>query len=67
MTRKIAPAPGRKVRRPDQGYSVLPEGGAFVAWSPHWDRALEAGDIIVVADEPVETVPAEKAAKKGEQ
>lgn len=54
VTQLVKPAPGRQVRRPDQGFTVLPEEGALVAWSPYWQRALIEGDVVVI--DPVEEV-----------
>jgi len=48
MTKLVAPAPGRTVRRPEQGYTPLPQEGAPVEWNPYWERALMDGDIVVV-------------------
>jgi len=51
MTAIIKPAPGRKVRQPDQGYSELPQEGAPVTWGPYWERALLEGDVVLVKPE----------------
>lgn len=56
MTKIVKPAPGRKVRRPDQGYKPLPAEGMPVEWSPYYERALIEGDIEIVEPE-VEEAP----------
>ena len=49
MTKTIKPAPGRKVRRPDQGFKELPaDQETLVNWSNHWERLLADGDIVLV-------------------
>ncbi len=48
--RTIKPADGRRVRFPDTG-RVLPPEGETVAWGSYWHRRLVAGDVVVV-DEP---------------
>jgi hypothetical protein len=54
MTQTIKPAPGRTVRRPDQGFSALTAEGALVEWTPYWQRLLLDGDIVIVEAEAVE-------------
>lgn len=50
----VKPTPGRRVRRPDDRYSVLPEEGAPVTWSTYYENALAQGDIEIVPDDPGE-------------
>jgi hypothetical protein len=71
-TKLIKPAPGRRVRHPDDGYRPLYDAGELVNWSSYWERALSVGDIVLLdskepaaaADEPPADT-AGKAPKKG--
>lgn len=44
---QVQPAPRRRVRNPATG-EPLPAKATGVAWSPFWNRRLEAGDIVLV-------------------
>ncbi len=64
--RTIKPADGRRVRFPDTG-RVLPPEGDTVAWGSYWHRRLDAGDVVEV-DAPApdaSAVPAKAAPAKG--
>lgn len=39
------------MRRPDQGFALLPQEGALVNWSSYWERALGEGDIVLIDQE----------------
>ena len=66
MTQLIKPAPGRKVRRPDQAFGVLPEDQeTLVNWSPYWHRLAADGDIVVIDQPEAETAPAPKGKSGG--
>ncbi len=57
ITKEVKPAPGRKVRRPDQQFKELPQEGALVEWSSYWERALTEGDVVLVDQEAPATAP----------
>jgi hypothetical protein len=48
MTMTIKPAPGRRVRVPELGYTELPAEGLPVTWSPYWERAIQDGDVVAI-------------------
>lgn len=60
-TIRIRPADGRRMRHPNhpanhpqshrKGQVLKPEGET-VAWSSYWERALQAGDVILVEEKP---------------
>lgn len=50
MTQIIKPAPGRRIRLPDQRYNVLAEEGSPVEWGSYYEQLLSAGDIEIVTE-----------------
>lgn len=54
----VKPAPGGRVRMPERGSQVMPEGGAHVPDTPYYQALLAAGDV-VLAD-----VPSQQPAKQ---
>lgn len=46
QTAHLRPAPGRRVRYPDNPARILDDGGAKVPLSPYWLRRIAAGDVL---------------------
>lgn len=65
----VKPAPGLKVRLPENPRAFLPDDGAEVPRDSYWVRRLRDGDVLA-AEAPAEPVtvnrPAAKAATKKE-
>lgn len=59
----IKPVKGKRVRDPDDGFSIVPESGKEVEWYSFWHRRLADGDITIVATEPVIAEPKPDTAK----
>jgi hypothetical protein len=47
-TRDIAPAPHARVRH--ENGRLLDDAGETVTWSTHWQRRLDDGDIVALAE-----------------
>lgn len=66
---RIKPAQGRQVRLPDPPYRVIEDTDIInVPESNYWLRRLVKGDVVLVADAPVETpVSPVKPKSKGKE
>lgn len=60
---RIKPADGVRVRDPGHGFALVPAGGVTVELDAHWQRQIDAGDVVVVEPEP-EPEPVKREAKK---
>lgn len=57
---KLKPAPGRKVRLPEN-LRLLSENGEEITLTPWWHRLLATGDVVEVTGEPARSsLPARK-------
>lgn len=61
----LKPAPGRKVRMPNEN-ALLPEKGADVEYCEYWARRVNCGDAIIEPAKPAETQPTVKKALKND-
>lgn len=61
-TAKLKPAPGMRVRYPDNPQLLLSDEGDQVTLTSAWRRLIKAGDVVEV----VETPPAKAAPKRTE-
>ena len=56
----IKPAPGMRVRNPDQNYQLLPPEGEYVPRSPYWAKKIRDRVVLVVAGPAAASTPSEE-------
>lgn len=59
MLVKVKPAPGARIRQPNRGFNVMPEGGDFVSIDDtFYNRLLRTGDLVLVTEDAEPKKPA---------
>ena len=61
---RVKPAPGRAVRIPERGFSLLPDAGMEVPCNAFWARRIAAGDVEVMLEPSTKTVKDRKEASE---